>query len=230
MDERISWANIARFSGNGINDYWRLIVIDEELGIPRNSFLDIRWRRASRTANLTFHLRFDIADLFSKCRSLGLGDGLTRVGLFPTFHGIGGIEEKFGGLLNMAIYIICMDIQKRSPASIMLAFMLAAYCDRWRNLCFQTGFFLDIWCRKRCAVNGHSSPLWHCWHVFKPTLWWIWVSMWPSQNEAPCPARLTAFWDDMLRISWDWSSTTRANLTLLTLPSPVTYRILNSAS
>lgn len=56
-----------------------------------------------------------------------LGCRSDRVGLFPAFHGIGGIEEEFGGLLNMAIYIICMDIQKRIPASIMLAFMLAAY-------------------------------------------------------------------------------------------------------
>lgn len=42
MDERVSWANIASFSGNGTKDYWRLIMIDGNLGLTRNSYVDIR--------------------------------------------------------------------------------------------------------------------------------------------------------------------------------------------
>lgn len=54
-----------------------------------------------------------------------------------------------------------------------------------------------------------------------------------DQNEAPWPARLaksTAFWNDMLRISWDSSSTTRANRSLFHFVLPGDVWNYNTAS
>lgn len=84
-------------------------------------------------AKLTFHLRFGTADLISKCRLLGLGDGLTGFDCY----GIGGIEEKFGGLLNMASYYL-HGHTKTGSCFYNVGFHVGGLLWSMANLCIQT--------------------------------------------------------------------------------------------
>lgn len=125
MNERISWASIACLSGYWTKDCSRLIMIDHELGIPRESFRDIRWRRASPQIRHSSPLCY--CWLVLKVPLSRLGCRSDHVGLFPAFHGIGGIEEEFGGFWTWLFIVFAWTYKNGFPASIMLAFMLAAY-------------------------------------------------------------------------------------------------------